>query len=234
MATSTQRPKKIAAPGKSRSARTTRTYLPGPERQRQIVQGAIHFFAEKGFSGSTRELAKSLGIAHGLLFKYFPTKEDLIEEVYVQLFEKRWRQSWEAGIHDRSIALEERLVDLYIDYCEVINSYEWVRGYLFGGLNGTQISTKYWAFIRENLLRHVIDELRFNHGKPSISKLAPYESEYELVWSLHASLFYIGVRQWVHMLEVPQDREGNIRQLVQGFLDAAPRVLAEVGVPGHD
>ena len=213
------------------AVRTTRAYLRGPERQQQIVQGAIQFFAEKGFAGSTRDLAKSLGIAHGLLFKYFPTKEDLIEQVYIELFENRWRQGWKTSVQNRALDLEERLMALYIDYAQVIHRYEWVRNYLFGGLNGTQIGNKYWAFIRENLFQYVIDELRLEHGKPPISELPPLEAEYELMWSLHASLFYIGVRQWVHMLDVPTDREGNIRQIVQGFLDAAPRVLAQVNAP---
>ncbi len=202
--------------------------MPAQERERQIIQGAIGFFAEKGFSGSTRDLAKSLGIANGLLFKYFPTKESLIEKVYLELFELRWHQDWEATLHNRSVGLEERLIDLYTNYTRVINSYEWVRVYLFGGLNGTQMSTRYWAYLRENLFRHVIDELRLEHGKPPISQVPPLEAEFELVWSLHASLFYLGVRKWVHMLEVPKDNAQSIRRIIQGFLDAAPRVLSQV------
>ena len=47
------------------------------DREQQIVQAAIRFFAESGFSGSTRELAARIGVVHGLLFRYVPTKEAL-------------------------------------------------------------------------------------------------------------------------------------------------------------
>ena len=44
-------------------------------REQQIVDEAIQFFAEVGFGGRTRELAKRIGITQPLLYRYFPTKE---------------------------------------------------------------------------------------------------------------------------------------------------------------
>lgn len=211
-----------ARPGKGT---VRRAYLSSAEREQQIVQAAIGFFAENGFSGNTRDLTKRLGIAHGLLFKYFPTKEDLIERVYLELFEVRWHQEWEFAVRNRSVPLLDRLVNVYTSYTAVINTYEWVRIYLFAGLNGTQINARYWGFVRDKLFKHIIDELRFEYKRPSITVVEATDAEFELVWSLHAALFYIGVRKWVYMLQVPEDTQKAIRQLVEGFLDAAPRVL---------
>lgn len=223
------------APVKKRAAKegTTRTYLSSSEREEQIVQAAIGFFAENGFSGSTRELTARLGIAHGLLFKYFPTKEDLMERVYQVLFEKRWNPEWEFEVRNRAVPLADRLVSVYTKYTEVVNSYEWVRVYLFAGLNGTKINARYWGFMRDNFFRHVIDELRFEHNCPSVVVLEPTEAEVELIWLLHAALFYLGVRKWVYMLDIPEDKIATIRQQVNSLLDAAPRVLAslEGGTP---
>lgn len=222
MATSKQQdPSRKATPAKPRAPR-----VPSGVREQQIVEAAIVFFAEKGFSGNTRDLTKGLGIAHGLLFKYFPTKEDLIDRMYGELFERRWDPGWELGVRNRAIPLKERLIKVYLDYCEVINSYEWVRVYLFGGLDGTRLNVRYWGFVRDNLFRHVIDELRFEYGKPSITVIEPTEAEFELVWSLHAALFYLGVRKWVYRLDIPADKTAAITQLVEGFLDAVPRVMA--------
>jgi AcrR family transcriptional regulator len=214
-----------SAPEPPATEKVRRAYLSSAEREQQIVKAAIGFFAETGFSGNTRDLTKRLGIAHGLLFKYFPTKEDLIERVYTELFEVRWNPEWEFAVRNRSIPLLDRLVTVYTSYTEVINSYEWVRIYLFAGLNGTQINARYWGFVRENFFKHIIDELRFENKKPSVTVIEPTEAEFELVWSLHAALFYLGVRKWVYGLEVQQDAQVPIRQLVEGFLDAAPRVL---------
>jgi AcrR family transcriptional regulator len=38
------------------------------ERERQIVEGAIQFFARHGFDAQLRDLAKSIGVTHTLLY----------------------------------------------------------------------------------------------------------------------------------------------------------------------
>lgn len=52
------------------------------EREQMIVRKAVKFFAEHGFDASTRELAKHIGVTQSLLYRYFPTKQALIEKVY--------------------------------------------------------------------------------------------------------------------------------------------------------
>ena len=50
------------------------------ERERFIVDEAVKFFfAEHGFGGQTRELAKRMGITHSAIYRHFPSKEALIE-----------------------------------------------------------------------------------------------------------------------------------------------------------
>src|SRR6266704_4117545 len=44
-------------------------------REHQIVLKAMDHFATHGFSGSTRELARQLGVTQPLLYRYFPSKE---------------------------------------------------------------------------------------------------------------------------------------------------------------
>jgi AcrR family transcriptional regulator len=57
------------------------TRLTGPEREKHIAQEAVKYFAEVGFVGDTRELAQRLGVTQSLLYKYFPSKEALINRV---------------------------------------------------------------------------------------------------------------------------------------------------------
>lgn len=57
---------------------TSNTRLPGDERRDRILDAALRVFADRGFHGATtRELAKAAGVSEALMFRHFPTKEDL-------------------------------------------------------------------------------------------------------------------------------------------------------------
>ena len=78
-----ERPAKTTAEGPNTPvvARPRAQRLSPGEREALIVAGAVRYFAEAGFAGDTRSLAQHLGVGQPLLFKYFPTKEALIERV---------------------------------------------------------------------------------------------------------------------------------------------------------
>jgi TetR/AcrR family transcriptional regulator, transcriptional repressor of aconitase len=58
------------------------TRLDGDERRRAIVAAAVPLFARKGFAGTTtKELAEAAGISEALLFRHFPSKKHLYEEI---------------------------------------------------------------------------------------------------------------------------------------------------------
>lgn len=49
------------------------------QRREEIVQAAIRLFCEKGYEGTTiRDIAREVGVAEGLIYHYFPSKNDLI------------------------------------------------------------------------------------------------------------------------------------------------------------
>ncbi len=83
------------------------------QRERAIVREAVALFAEQGFGAQTRELAARLGITQPLLYRYFPSKEALIERVYEEVFLRRWDPSWEDLLDDEEIPLEQRLTTFY-------------------------------------------------------------------------------------------------------------------------
>src|ERR1700729_3138383 len=99
-----------AAAGSPDAATSGKRMAP-EDRELQIVEKAIDHFATHGFSGSTRELAKQIGVTQPLLYRYFPSKEALIDRVYNEIY--RWDPQWESLIADRSIPLQERLCTLY-------------------------------------------------------------------------------------------------------------------------
>jgi AcrR family transcriptional regulator len=52
------------------------------DRRRTIIDAALELLAEQGYAGaSLRKVAAKVGIAQPSLYHYFPTKEDLVEQV---------------------------------------------------------------------------------------------------------------------------------------------------------
>lgn len=59
-------------------AATPNLRLPSDERRGGILDAALRVFAERGFHGATtKELARAAGVSEALMFRHFPTKEDL-------------------------------------------------------------------------------------------------------------------------------------------------------------
>lgn len=113
------------------------------EREQQIVEKAIKYFATHGFSGGTRELAKEIGITQPLLYRYFPNKEALVDRVFQEVYLARWNPDWEEWLKDRSQPLKERMTRYYKDYAKFILRSEWIRIFIFAGLTREGINQRY-------------------------------------------------------------------------------------------
>src|SRR5260370_9988982 len=137
-----------------------RPRLDPEDREREIVDGAVAFFAEGGFDGGLRDLAKRLGITHQNLFRYFPTKEALIERVYQEVYLSRWQPEWETVLHDPAKPLERRLIEFYESYLPAIFRYDWVRIFVFAGLKGVSICRRYLDLIQKKVVEPLGIELR--------------------------------------------------------------------------
>lgn len=195
-----------------------RKRLPREEREKLILDEAVRFFAEVGFEGQTRALAERLGVTQPLLYRYFPDKETLIERVFDEVYLKRWRPEWEALLRDRRRPLVERLVEFYKNYCAAMFRPEWVRLFMFAGLKGEAINTRYLDTVRRHVLEPICAEIRAEAGLPAFRELPVDEMETNLAWALHGSVFYIAVRKWIYHLPVPDDVEALIETTVRALL----------------
>lgn len=53
------------------------------EKRRRILDAAVRVFARKGFHGSrVSDIAEEAGVAHGLLYHYFSSKDELLETIF--------------------------------------------------------------------------------------------------------------------------------------------------------
>ena len=193
------------------------------ERERQIIEGAIDYFAEVGFSGQTRELSKRLGITQPLLYRYFPSKQALVERVYSTVFEGRWNPKWPALLADRSLPLRDRLVEFYRQYSIVTYRPEWIRIYMYAGLSGTGLNRRYIGMIQRELLTTYCRELREYCGIHSGAPVS--QEEMEFVWSLHGGMFYYAVRRSVYKINIKVDFMTKVGYAVDNFLAGAKTTL---------
>lgn len=205
----------------------TRRHLPAAERERQIVEAAAEFFAEYGFEGQTRQLAKTMGITHSAIFRYFPSKEALIERVYEHVFVSRWDPGWKALITDRTQTLEDRLIRFYREYAERIFDAQWMRIFMFAGLKGHPMTDRYVSLIRTQLIRPACGELRAALGLPTLASVPITAREEEAFWALHGMIFYLGIRKFIYGVRTHRDQSQIIGDDVRAFLAGASFILRE-------
>jgi len=84
-------------------------------KQDHILQTALELFAAEGLAVPTAKIAKEAGVANGTLFNYFPTKQGLIDTLYLNI-KKEVVQKFQAGGADKAKNLKESSLVLWGSY----------------------------------------------------------------------------------------------------------------------
>ncbi len=197
-------------------------YMLASDRQAQIVRRAVEYFSVHGFGVGTRELAKHIGVTQSLLYHYFGSKEKLVERVYREVFFSRWNPEWEEILKDTSRPLEERLIVYLEDYTRAILGNDWIRLFVFAALDDPALNRRYIGLLHERIFKPVLREIRASKGMSP----EPTEIDVELFWGFHSSFFYMGVRQWIYRMEVPDGLTRLIEAHVHNFLCGFHQTLA--------
>ncbi|MDR6757502.1 AcrR family transcriptional regulator [Mycoplana sp. BE70] len=214
--------------GRKSGANRPKHYMRANEREQVILEEAVRFFAEHGFEGQTRELAKRMGITHSAIYRHFPSKEALIERVYEHIYLSRWDANWAGLISDRSRSLEARLTEFYLQYVERVFHYDWVRIFVFSGLKTFDITTRYLDIVRLQIVEPACRELRHELGLPSCDEVSLSERETELFWGLHGRIFYLAIRRFIYATPTPTDLEQIVRDGVLSFMTGCPTVMTTI------
>jgi AcrR family transcriptional regulator len=216
--------KKIVVPASAKA----RVRLSPEQRESQIVTAAIEFFSRRGLDAQIRDLAKEIGMAHTLLYHYFPTKQALIDRVYDELFMGRWKPDWEQLL-DTPMPIEEKFCTLYESYLPTILTPEWMRIIVGSGLSDGVIPNRYFAMMNQRFFPKLIRETRKAFGSKSKAKTSVREQG--LLMGLHGGLIYsLGI--WPHVygqpfagMNNPSDVKLIIRDRVKAYLLLAPEVV---------
>lgn len=190
-----------------------RRRLQPEERRRLIIEGAVRFFADVGLDGTTRDLAKRLGITQSLLFNYFANKAELLEAVYAHVYLDRLSDDWPRRLTDRTVPLRDRILNFYSEYSALIFEYEWMRIFMFSGLAGTELNRRYLKHMGTVILKPLLDEI---HAEAP----APVAPEMEDIWNLHGGIVYIGIRRHIYDVPTPDDASRSIERAVDRFLQS--------------
>ena len=140
--------------------------IPAAARKASIIRSAAALFAEKGFNGTkTREIAERAGVSEALIFKHFPSKEDLYAAILAE-------KSPVPGLLEKIKALAEQRRDgeVFTTIAETIvggaPDQNLMRLIFFSALESHEMSDMFF----QNHIRHFYDvlasyiELRINDG----------------------------------------------------------------------
>src|ERR1700724_4126604 len=215
----------------TKRAGTKQRRLSPDELRKEFVAKATEFFSEEGFGGGTRALARRLGVTQPLLYRYFPSKDDLIKEVYRTVYLEPLDTGWKKLLADRSRPIRDRLQEFYSAYTNVIFTRKWLRIYLYSGLKGLDINRWYVAVVQDEILTRVIRECRHEAGLPSHNK--PTAAELEMAWVFHSGIFYYGVRKYIYESPVLENKEQMISDALDAFLVGFERVFGTAAGVHH-
>jgi AcrR family transcriptional regulator len=87
-----------------------------PEKRNAILQAAVQEIVETGLGAATAKIAQRAGIASGTLFTYFATKEELFNELYLELKAELYARI--GGDFPLKASLERRVRHIWFAFCQ--------------------------------------------------------------------------------------------------------------------
>ncbi len=192
------------------------------DRREEFVRKATEFFSEEGFNGGTRELARRLGVTQPLLYRYFPSKEELIKEVYRKVYLEPLDTGWEKASH-RPVAPDPGSVaavlrelhqrDFHPQMAENLSVLRPERA-------------RHQSLVCRRCARQ--DSDAHHQGMQARSgacrsQTKPTGAELEMAWVFHGGIFYYGVRRFIYEMPSLQEKQQVIANAVDGYLAGFPR-----------
>lgn len=161
---------------------------------------------DRGAAFNTRELSERLGISHPLLFRYFASKDEIIEAVFQTVFLGRLSPELRSAYERQTGNPVRKWTDFYSNYAPKIFDRVWVRIFISSALQEDVISRRYFDLLIVPLVTALAEDTeRHCFGKAADPASECRLMSLELAWMTHSSLFYSGLRRWVYHLDVPDD-----------------------------
>jgi AcrR family transcriptional regulator len=209
------------APKRQRAKR-----MPADARKAVILREAGGFFARNGFAASTRDLADQIGVRQALLYKYYPSKEALIEAVFDRILNERTTGGGGRLNADQSTSLTDRILRFYETMAALADG-SGTRLASRAALEDLPVTARLAAFLARNLFMPVLDELRTVEGLPSLANRTLMRGEFEIM-AFHAGAMFANLRRGLDNLPAPEDTEAFMRLYVSTFIAGARHAMREL------
>jgi AcrR family transcriptional regulator len=193
------------------------------ERRAQILAEATTYFAEYGLTAQTRGLAAACGISQRLLYRFFPTKAALLQEVYRTAILGAFQSDWLPPLRDRSLPLETRLRRFYLAYFEGVLTRPWMRLFLYASLAEADMAPNYIGDVVTGLLRTIVEEAAEEAGL-ALPDDVPFLNE--VGWTLHGAVSHLAIRRHLYRASRGVAVETVIALHVTAFLRGFPALIA--------
>ena len=109
-------PKKSRVSLRDLEKETKKFLAPATDKERSIIQATVALMSERGIDGTTTaEIARHAGVTEKTLFRYFPSKKDLVRRVLFPLIlERGLTRQWE-GVEMLLKAKSSSLKQWYVE-----------------------------------------------------------------------------------------------------------------------
>ncbi|MDN4593757.1 TetR/AcrR family transcriptional regulator [Polycladomyces subterraneus] len=134
------------------------------QKQKKILEAAIHVFAEKGFSGaSTSEIAERAGVAEATIFKHYRTKKGLLLRLVIPAIARvayPYIATPVLNILNQDKPLEELLREVVIDRKELLEkNWKTLRIILVESLFHPEIREALKIHVARNVFRMASEKI---------------------------------------------------------------------------
>jgi AcrR family transcriptional regulator len=198
------------------------------ERRQQILHKAEDIFAEYGLTAQTRSLAAACGISQRLLYRFFPNKSALLDEVYRHAILGPFRAGWFDQLGDRRLPVEQRLIAFYRDYFATVLTRRWMRLFLYSSLADVGMAPDYITSTIMRLLEVIVAEVAHEQG---VTLPANAALQHEIGWTLHGAISHLAIRKHLYKASQSVPEETIIALHVRTFLAGFRATLASVAPP---
>ena len=195
--------------------------------EQRILDAAAIFFAEQGFRASTRDLARRLGVTQALLYRYFPSKQALIDRVFETIYLEPWDAALTERLLDPIVPLGTRLTEFYT---VVARRSTPTRSRLFmrAGLDDQGLAERYTFPLNDRILTPVVIALRHEAGLPTVKTAPLLRAERELAMTLHGAIAHLNIRKNIYGSPLPDDLGEHVAFYIACFLEGAVSTIRRI------
>lgn len=204
--------------------RAPRRRLRGEARRAAIIDAAVAAFADQGFGVSTRDLAGRMGVTQALLYRYFPSKDAIVEAVIERFARRRWPADFAVDLVDGDGPLEDRMTAFFLVYIDNVPS-DGLRLFVRAALDGIEIGTRFGPAQTEDVLRPVVVAMRRALGLAGLDERPMLRGEREIAMTIHSSIAWLLYRRFIFKTAIPDSPVDLVRLRVR---TALPGALAEL------